>query len=92
MAGFLTAICIHAVLKGNGNIMEGIKNIFEQDVLRRTNGADLNNFDVAYWPSMNASTWEVFLCIFPFLNRNHTGCYRKSVFFDLHNPTLYFCL
>lgn len=43
--------------------MEGIKNIFEQDVLRRTNGADLNNFDVAYWPSMNASTWEVFVHI-----------------------------
>lgn len=66
LAGFLTAICIHAVLKGNGNIMEGIKNIFEQDVLRRTNGADLNNFDVAYWPSMNASTWEVFCAYFHF--------------------------
>lgn len=63
----MAAICIHAPLKGDGSILEGIKNIFVQDVLRRTNGADLNDFAEHYWPSMNASIWEVFCAYFHFL-------------------------
>lgn len=66
LIGFVTAICIHAPLKGDGSIFEGIKNIFEQDVLRRTNGADLNDFESAYWPSFNASVWEVYCMYFHF--------------------------
>ena len=65
-AGFVVAICIHAPLRGEGNIIYGIKNIFEQDVLRRTNGADLNDFDVSYWPAINVSIWEVFCMYFHF--------------------------
>ena len=59
LAGFATAICIHASLRGEGNILAGIKSIIESDVLRRVGGGDLNNFAEAYWPSLNASGWDV---------------------------------
>ena len=60
LCGFMTAICIHAPLRGAGNLIEGIKNIFEQDVLRRTSGANLNNFASVYWDSINASVWQTY--------------------------------
>ena len=66
IVGFMTAICIHAPLRGDGNIFEGIKNIFEQDVLRRTTGADLNEYMEYYWPSFQVSIWEVFCAYFKF--------------------------
>ena len=66
LIGFAIAICIHAPLRGNGNLIAGIKDIIEQDVMRRTNGSDLNNFDAASWPSLNASVWEVFCMYFHF--------------------------
>lgn len=66
LMGFAAAICIHAPLRANGNIMEGIENIFKYDVLRRTAGADLNDWDAELWPSFNASTWEVFCKYFKF--------------------------
>lgn len=60
LAGFMTAVCFHAVLKGDGSMMEGIKNIFKQDVLRRTIGADYNEFNTPeYVLSFNASIWEI---------------------------------
>ena len=73
IVGFMIAVCIHAQLKGNGSIKEGIKSIIENDVLRRTNGADLNDFDPVYWPSMNASVWEVFCKYFHFPTEIITG-------------------
>ena len=66
LMGFMVAICIHAQLKGNGNIAAGIKSIIEEDVLRRTNGADLNEFNPIYWSSMNASVWETYCKYFHF--------------------------
>lgn len=66
IGGFMVAICIHAPLKGNGSLIEGIKNIFGQDVLRRTVGGDLNDFAEAYWPSFNASIWETYSKYFHF--------------------------
>lgn len=66
LAGFMAAICIHAPLKGDGNLIEGIKNIIKEDVLRRTNGANLNYYDTVYWPSINASIWEVLCQYFHF--------------------------
>ena len=73
IAGFMTAICIHAPLKGNGSLIDGIQNIIEKDVLRRTNGADLNDFNSIYWPSMNASIWEVYSRYFHFSTEVITG-------------------
>lgn len=66
LTGFIVAICIHALLKGRGDIIQGIKMIIRDDVLRRTNGANLNNFNSVYWPSMNASVWEVYRKYFHF--------------------------
>lgn len=71
--GFITAVCIHAPLRGNGNILEGIKNIFNQDVLRRTTGADMNDFGENYWPSFNASVWDVYRGYFRFSTEIITG-------------------
>lgn len=73
LAGFALAICIHAPLKGDGSIIEGTKNIFEQDVLRRVSGADLNNFGEEHWPSFNASVWEVYCRYFHFSTEVITG-------------------
>ena len=73
LCGFMAAICIHAPLKGDGNLIEGIKNIFEQDVLRRTAGADLNDFDPVYWDSFNASVWQTYCTYFHFSTEIITG-------------------
>lgn len=73
LLGFITAICIHSLLRGNGDIIEGIKNIYEQDVLRRTNGTDLNEFDSELWPSFNASVWETYCRYFHFNTEIVTG-------------------
>mgnify|MGYP000853704975 CR=1 FL=1 len=66
LLGFAAAICMHAILRGNGNLLEGIVTIFKSDVLRRTSGADLNQLSTNLWDSMNASTWEVFCRYFHF--------------------------
>ena len=56
IVGFIVAICIHASLRGDGSIVEGMKNIIKEDVLRRTNGGDLNEFSPNYWQSFNPPT------------------------------------
>lgn len=61
LAGFVTALCIHAPLRGNGSLAAGLKNIYSWDVLVRTNGADLNYFDGGYENVVMASVWET-LC------------------------------
>lgn len=66
LAGFATAICIHASLRGEGNVLSGIKSIIESDVLRRVGGGNLNDFAEAYWPSLNASVWDVIKKYFHF--------------------------
>ena len=66
LCGFVTAICIHSHFRGNGNIMEGIKRIFNEDVLRRTYGSDLNKYDEFLLMSINASAWEVICKYFHF--------------------------
>ena len=73
LAGFIAAICVHASLRGQGNILEGIKYILEQDVLRRTVGGDMNNFDESLWMSFNASIWETFSRYFHFNTEIITG-------------------
>ena len=66
LLGFLVSICMHAILRGNGNLIEGIITIFKSDVLRRTAGADLNQLSANLWDSMNASRWEVLCRYFHF--------------------------
>lgn len=66
LLGFASAICIHAQMRGNGDIAKGITDIFQQDVLRRTTGTDLSEFSEELWPSFNASVWEVLCRYFHF--------------------------
>ena len=73
LLGFMAAVCVHATLRGNGSIVEGIKNIFEKDVLRRTAGGDMNEFNSVYWNSFNASVWEVLCRYFHFNTEIITG-------------------
>lgn len=73
LAGFLVAICIHAQLKGQGDIKQGIINIFQEDVLRRTTGADINEYDGQYVESFNASVWETVCKYFHFDTEIVTG-------------------
>lgn len=71
--GFAVAICIHARLRGEGNVLEGVESIIEQDVLRRVGGGSLNDFDVVLWDSLNASVWTVFSRYFHFGTEVITG-------------------
>ncbi|MCQ2515581.1 MAG: hypothetical protein MJ094_01800 [Saccharofermentans sp.] len=66
LLGFFTAIALHANLRGDGSIIEGIKSIIERDVLRRVGGCGLNDFEAMYWPSINASIYETFSLYFHF--------------------------
>ena len=66
LAGFAAAIFIHATLRGDGNILAGVKSIIERDVLRRVGGGNLNYFEPKIWPSLNASVWETLKMYFHF--------------------------
>ena len=66
LLGFFMAIVLHANLRGDGSIMDGIKSIIERDVLRRVGGGGLNDFEELYWDSFNASSYETFNLYFHF--------------------------
>lgn len=69
LLGFCMAVCIHAKIKGDGNIIEGVRLIINNDVLRRTYGADLNNFKYATGRelyALTASSWETLRLYFRF--------------------------
>ena len=69
LLGFATAICIHAPIKSGGSVIEGIRLIIQNDVLRRTYGADLNALSSLSGDeaaSLTASTWETLCRYFHF--------------------------
>lgn len=66
LLGFLVAIMLHAGYRGDGNLVNGMIDIFQTDVLRRTNGGSLDAFGEEFWPSLTASRWEVLLTYFNF--------------------------
>jgi|GEM_PF-668925 len=66
LSGLFAAILIHARLRGEGNIVEGLIKIFKEDVLRRTIGGNLDSFDEIYRDSLNASIYEVLCKYFHF--------------------------
>lgn len=69
LLGFVAAICLHAPLKSGGDLVQGIRMIIQQDVLRRTYGADLNAFenlpDFEQY-ALTASAWETLCRYFHF--------------------------
>lgn len=71
--GFIIAIGIHASIRGQGDLLVGVRSIIEQDVLRRTSCNDLNAFDKVYRDSLNASIWETLCKYFDFSTEVITG-------------------
>ena len=61
LIGFAIALVFHAYLRGAGNIANGLKSIYQYDVLRRTLGGDPNMFQDVYADSLNASIPRVLL-------------------------------
>jgi len=55
LLGFAVVMLIHAYLRGDGEILGGLKTIFYNDVLRRTIGGDATTFQDIYSDSLNAS-------------------------------------
>lgn len=53
LIAFATAIVLHAVLRGNGNVKEGIVSIYKNDVLRRT---VISSNSVKYTGALGEST------------------------------------
>lgn len=62
-SAFLLTFLVHASMRVPGNIVAGIVEIFEQDVLRRTHG-DPFAFDPAFSGSLQSDTWGVVLMYF----------------------------
>ncbi|WGK69814.1 hypothetical protein P0082_02830 [Candidatus Haliotispira prima] len=64
LLGFSLAILIHAYLRGEGNLLLGLKSIYEKDVLRRTLMGDTTRFNpeldgFRLHDSLNSSIFEV---------------------------------
>lgn len=73
LLGFVIAIIIHADIRGGGDVLSGIKSIWIRDVMRRAAGGTTQDFSIAYWPSLNASYWEVVCRYFKFYTEVITG-------------------
>ena len=74
LLGFMCAFLIHSHLRGNGNLMLGIKNIYEQDVLRRTLNLGNNSaFSGIYLESIQASPITTLKKYFVFSTNIITG-------------------
>ena len=62
---FGCALLVHASIRGNGNIIEGVKDVYKNDVLRRTLiVTDKDKYTGAYKESMDASIMETVLKYF----------------------------
>lgn len=76
LLGFAVAICIHAPVKSGGSLTEGVRLIVQEDVLRRTYGANLNAFenlpDFEQY-ALTASAWETICKYFHFKTEVITG-------------------
>jgi hypothetical protein len=63
---FTSALIIHSLIRGDGNLILGFNEIYQNDILRRTFG-DPSNFDDALFNSLNASVFDV---LFIYFTRN----------------------
>ena len=60
LLGFLAAITIHGYMRGNGNVFDGVKTIYKNDVLRRTIiTTDKDSYSGVIKDSIEASVFEV---------------------------------
>lgn len=54
LLGFISALAIHASIRGDSDVWAGLRNIYHEDVLRRTLGGLAKNFPERYAASLNA--------------------------------------
>ena len=59
VAGFAVAIVMHADVRGGGDIVQGVAEIWQKDVMRRTLGGNPADFSESYAASINASVTDV---------------------------------
>ena len=57
--GFTVALLMHAYLRTGGNIISGLNIIWHNDVLRRTHGGNVADFDPVLADSLRATTIQV---------------------------------
>ncbi|SQB97800.1 Uncharacterised protein [Helicobacter fennelliae] len=57
--GFVLAFALHTYIRGNGDMLQGLKDIYQQDFLRRMIGGDSKNFDPAFAKSIESSVIDV---------------------------------
>ena len=59
LSAFIIALCTHAALRGEGDILQGVESIYKNDILRRTIiVSDKEAFPEVYQESLNASVRE----------------------------------
>lgn len=95
LLGFAMALCIHAPEKpgADGSILKGLKLIINNDVLRRTYGADINYYDEIIGResyAVLASTWQVICEYFNFNTEIITGIHGNMFAFICIAPLLIF--
>ena len=69
LLGFATALLLHAEIRGEGRLVDGLRSIIVNDVMRRTSGVNLNvasGFRGAELEALTASTWETLCKYFHF--------------------------
>lgn len=66
LLGFATAISIHGLISGNGDLFSGLSAIWKEDVLRRTLGGNASDFPAVYADSLNASVFDTLEKYFTF--------------------------
>ena len=90
LAGFSIALCIHAYLRGDGNIMAGLVNIYKQDVLRRLYGDPLLMQNLTDVKSLSASVGTVLIRYFKFYTSIICGLSRSAFFILISLPIAIF--
>lgn len=81
--GFVVAISLHSLLRGQGSILSGIAIIYKEDILRRTLGGNAANFDALLADSLNASIWTV-LGMYLRFNTNIISFIPKEAFIPMY--------
>lgn len=89
IAGFLIALCIHGYIRGDGNIINGLTDIYRYDILRRTHG-NPELFHPVYSKSLSVSAWVTVRRYFKFYT-DVLFMMKPSLFFYLYSlPVLIF--
>ncbi len=73
LLGFVIAFLLHGAVRGDGDLFAGLRQIYEQDILRRALGGDPNFFGEDIAASINATIGEVVLMYLQYGRRDILG-------------------